>query len=107
MSTIKFDRRILILGCGAVSQCTLPLLLKHVEMPRDRITVLDMADRRDTIADALKQGVRYVQDRITIEQYAEQFARHVTAGDIIIDLAWNLGCTDLLEWCHRNGVRYL
>lgn len=107
MTKIPFDRRILILGCGAVSQCTLPLLLKHVEMPLDRITVLEMADRRDMIADALAQGVRYVNERITHKGYAEQLARHADAGDIIIDLAWNLGCTDLLDWCYRRGVRYL
>jgi homospermidine synthase len=107
MNSIKFDRRVLILGCGAVSQCTLPLLLKHVDMPRDRITVLEMGDRRDTIADALKQGVRYVQERITLEHYAEQLAKYAKAGDIIIDLAWNLGCTDLLDWCYKHGVNYM
>jgi homospermidine synthase len=107
MTKIAFDRRILILGCGGVSQCTLPLILKHIEMPRERITVLEMADRRDTIADALKQGVRYVNDRIVQERYAEQLAKYVGPGDIIVDLAWNLGCTDLLDWCNRNGVRYL
>ncbi len=107
MTKISFDRRILILGCGGVSQCTLPLLLKHVEMPRDRITVLEMADRKDTIAAALKQGVRYVHDRITLEHYPAQLATYAGPGDIIIDLAWNLGCTDLLKWCYRHGVRYL
>ena len=107
MKKIAFDRRILILGCGAVSQCTLPLVLAHVEMPLDRITVLEMADRRDTIADALKQGVRYVNERITQEHYREQLAKYAGPGDIIIDLAWNLGCTDLLEWCYLNKVRYL
>jgi homospermidine synthase len=107
MKKIAFDRRILILGCGAVSQCTLPLLLAHVEMPRDRITVLEMADRRDTIADALKQGVRYVNERITLEHYREQLGKYAGPGDLIIDLAWNLGCTDLLQWCYDHNVRYL
>jgi homospermidine synthase len=107
MSKIAFDRRILILGCGAVSQCALPLLLEHVEMPRERITILEMEDRRSTIAAALRQGVRYVQERITREHHAEQLARHVGAGDVIIDLAWNLGCADMLDWCHHHDVRYL
>jgi homospermidine synthase len=107
VTKIPYDRRILILGCGSVSQCTLPLLLRHVEMPPARITVLDMADRRDAIADALLGGIRYVIERITRQKYAEQFARYVGPGDIIIDLAWNLGTTDLLGWCHRHDVSYL
>src|SRR4051794_30787386 len=104
---IPFDRRILVIGCGAVSQCALPLFLDHLDMPGERITVLEMADNRAFIADALKRGVRYVQERITREQYREQLARHAGPGDIIVDLAWNLGCTDLLDWCYQNQVRYL
>jgi homospermidine synthase len=76
-------------------------------MPRERITVLEMADNRATIAGALAQGVRYVQERITREQYGEQLAKYVGPGDLIIDLAWNLGCTDLLDWCYHHQVRYL
>lgn len=107
MTKIRFDGRILILGCGAVSQCALPLFLDHLEMPRDKITVLDFVDQRHTIAHALSQGVRFVQEKITREQFAEQFGRYVGPGDLIIDLAWNLGCTDLLDWCFRHDVRYL
>ena len=98
---------ILILGCGAVAQCSIPLVLKHLKKPRDRITIIDMEDRRDTITAALQEGVRYVIERITEERFAEQLTRHVGPGDIIIDLAWNLGFMDLLAWCYRHDVRYL
>lgn len=80
MTTISFGGRILILGCGAVSQCALPLFLKHLQMPAEKITVLDMVDQRATIAEALSRGVRFVQERITQEQYAEQLGRYVGRG---------------------------
>jgi homospermidine synthase len=104
---IAFDRRILFLGCGAVTQCTLPLVLRHLDMPADRITVLEMKDNRAAIADALKAGVQYVKEQITQEGYAEQLGKYVGAGDLIIDLAWNLGCTDLLAWCREKDVMYV
>jgi homospermidine synthase len=104
---IAFDRRILFLGCGAVTQCTLPLVLRHLDLPPDRITVLEMKDNRAAIADALKAGVKYVKEQITREGYAEQLGKYVGAGDLIIDLAWNLGCTDLLAWCREKGVMYV
>lgn len=104
---IAFDRRILFLGCGAVTQCTLPLVLRHLDMPADRITVLEMKDNRATIAEALKAGVKYVKERITREGYAEQLGKYVSAGDLIIDLAWNLGCADLLQWCRDKDVLYV
>jgi homospermidine synthase len=103
----KFNGKILILGCGGVSQCTLPLLLKHLDLPRDRITVLDLVDHRDEIREALASGVRYILEEITRLRYRQQLAQYVGRGDLIVDLAWNLGCTDLLDWCHEQGVLYI
>ena len=33
--------------------------------------------------------------------------QHVSAGDVIIDLAWNIDCCELLQWCHDRGVLYV
>src|SRR5579871_388470 len=107
MKKIKFNGRLLIVGCGGVAQCTLPLVLKHIDMPRERITVLDMVDNRDQISGALAEGVNYVQEKITRDRFADQLSRFLGPGDFFIDLAWNLGCVDLLDWCHRHGVLYL
>ena len=32
---------------------------------------------------------------------------YVGPGDIVIDLAWNIGCVDILQWCHDNQVLYV
>ena len=34
-------------------------------------------------------------------------AEHVGPGDLVIDLAWNIGCVDILQWCHDHDVLYL
>jgi homospermidine synthase len=104
---IRFDGKLLILGCGSVAQCTIPLLLRHIQMPPERITVLDMRDNRAEIADSLVRGVQYVQDRLAKGTFREQLARYIGPGDILIDLAWNLQTTDLLDWCRKNNVRYI
>lgn len=106
-SKIPYSGRILVLGCGGVAQCMLPVLLKHLDMPADRITVIDMVDNRAAIKPSLDQGIRYVQERITPDHYDEQFARFLKPGDLLIDLAWNLGCVDLLDWCHYREVLYI
>lgn len=107
MKKVLFPGRILVLGCGGVSRCTLPLLLEHLDMPFDRMTVMDMMDLRSQIPDVLKAGVNYVQEKIVQETMGIQLAQYVGRGDIIIDLAWNIGCTDILQWCHDNGVLYM
>ena len=98
---------ILILGCGGVAQCVIPLLLRHLKIPADRITVMDLRDNRDHVASALERGVKYVQERISPDHFQEQLGRHLGAGDILLDLAWNLETTDLLKWCHQKGVHFL
>lgn len=97
----------LVLGCGSVSQCLQPLLLKHVDMDFSRLTVMDFMDMRHTIPDTLAAGARYVQERVTQDNMSQLLGQYVGAGDILIDLAWNIAATDIIQWCHDNDVRYI
>ena len=74
---VRFDGKLLILGCGSVAQCTIPLLLRHIEMPTGRVTVMDMRDNRGLIASSLGRGVSYVQERLTKRKFREQLARGI------------------------------
>jgi homospermidine synthase len=96
-----------MLGCGSVGQCTLPLLRRHVDMPADRITVMDFEDVRPRIEDSLQAGVVFKRARLTQENYATTLRELVGAGDIILDLSWNVETLDMLAWCAEHDVRYL
>jgi homospermidine synthase len=107
MSTTPFAGRILVLGCGSVSQCTLPLLLKHIDIPPERMTVLDFIDCRKVLAPCIARGLRFVRERITPENYERVLALHAGPGDLIVDLAWNIDCRALLDFCRRHDVLYV
>ena len=32
---------------------------------------------------------------------------HLSAGDLLIDLAWNIDCGEIVQWCHDRGVLYI
>jgi homospermidine synthase len=102
-----FDGRILMLGCGSVGQCALQLVLRHIDMPADRVTVMDFADVRPRIEDALQAGVKFKLARLTRENYPALLGELVGPGDIIIDLSWNVETFDLLAWCGEHDVRFL
>ena len=104
---VPFGGRILMLGCGSVGQCTLPLVRRHVDMPPDRITVLDFEDVRPKIQDSLQAGVAFKRARLTQENYASMLAELVGPGDVIVDLSWNVETFDMLEWCAAHGVNYI
>ena len=106
LSRVPFSGRVLILGCGSVAQCTLPLLLRHVVAP-GQITVMDFVDNSSRIQSSLDQGVTYVLDRVEKQNLDEVLGRYLAAGDMVINLAWNIDACDILQWCHDHGALYL
>src|SRR5262249_54403577 len=92
----RFDGRILMLGCGSVGQCTWPLLRRHIDMPAEKITVLDFEDVRAKIDDSLQAGVVFKKARLTQDNYASTLPQFAGAGDVIVDLSWNVETFDLL-----------
>ena len=107
MSRIPFRGRILILGCGSVSRCVQPLLLRHFEMDFSQLTILDFEDLRPAIPDTLAAGARYVQDRVRPDNLNTVLSQYVGSGDLLIDLAWNIDCETIVQWCHDHNVLYL
>jgi homospermidine synthase len=51
--------RVLVLGCGSVAQCTLPLLIRDLGIDAKRITNVDMVDNRSRVADSIACGVTF------------------------------------------------
>ncbi len=104
---IEFKNKILFVGYGAVAECTLPILFKHIKVPAKNVTVMDFENRAEKLKQWTSKGVRFVRDRVTEENMATLLAKHVGAGDILIDLAWNIDAIEILQWCHDHGVRYI
>jgi homospermidine synthase len=104
---IEFKNRILFVGYGAVAQCTLPILVKQVKMPLQNITIIDFEDRAASLKPWTDKGVHFVRDRVTQENLGSLLGKYLSAGDVLIDLAWNIECTEILQWCHDRGVLYV
>lgn len=104
---MKFNGKLLIIGCGSVSQCAIPLVLKLIDMPAKNITIMDFVDNRGRIKDSLAKGVNYVIDKITRDNFVALLKKYVGPGDMIIDLAWNIDCIAMVRWCHLNNILYV
>ncbi len=100
-------QRVLILGCGSVAQCTLPLLIRDLDIDPQRITIVDMLDNRARVADSIARGVSFEQDQITPDNIDAFLSARVGQGDLLLDLAWNIDNPTILQWCRDHGVRYL
>ncbi|MDD5217481.1 MAG: saccharopine dehydrogenase NADP-binding domain-containing protein, partial [Candidatus Omnitrophica bacterium] len=96
-----------MIGFGSVGRCTLPILMEHIDIPAENITVIDFIDKRKDLAPWLKRGVQFSQERITPINISKVLSKHVSAGGLILDLSWNIDCVEMLKWCHENKVLYI
>ncbi len=104
---MKFKNKVLIIGYGSVAKCTLPILLKHIDIPHKNISILDFVDKRKELQPWLRKGVKYYQERITPINITQVLSKHVSSGGLVIDLAWNIESLEMLGWCHDNKVFYI
>ena len=103
----EFPNRVLFLGFGAVARCTLPILLDHVKIDPKRITILDFEQLDAVVKPWVEKGMTYVRDRVTRENMGSLLGKYVSAGDLLIDLAWNIDACEIIQWCHDRGVLYV
>jgi homospermidine synthase len=99
--------RVLVLGCGSVAQCTLPLLIRDLSIDPHSITIVDMVDNRSRVADSIELGVTYQIDQVTPANLESFLSSRVGPGDLLLDVAWNIDNPIILQWCRDHGVRYL
>jgi homospermidine synthase len=104
---LEFSKRALFVGFGAVARCTLPILVEHVKIPPRNITIMDFDVSEPALKPWLAQGMTFVQDRVRPENLASLLGRYLSAGDLLIDLAWNIDCCEIVKWCHDQGVLYI
>ena len=102
----RFSNRVLVLGAGSVSQCVLPLLIEHL-VDAKQITIADMRDNRSRVSEAITAGATYVQDQLTRENMDQFLSKYLSAGDFLLDLAWNIDANEIIGWAHDHGVIYL
>lgn len=102
----QFNHKILIIGYGSVSQCTLPILLDKIEVPLKDVTIIDFEDKAKALKKYIDQGIKYLCTKITKENIDRVLSENVDDGGLLIDLAWNIGCNDILQWCHDHNVLY-
>jgi len=104
---VKFDNKVLMMGYGAVAKCTLPILLKHVKIPYQNVTIIDFEDKKDTLKKWTDKGISFYRERVTKRNLGSVLSKHLDDGGLLVDLAWNIGCNDLLQWCHDHEVLYV
>ncbi|MBV1796346.1 homospermidine synthase [Siccirubricoccus sp. G192] len=105
MKHVGFSGRLMMLGCGSIGQGVLPLILRHIDMPRERITILTADSRgRDVAAE---YGIRFIEQPVTRDNLADLLTPLLGRGDFLLNLSVDVSSVALIRLCRDLGALYL
>ena len=100
-----FSGKLLMVGFGAVGQGSLPLILRHIDMRPEQITIITADEAGREIAD--EYGVKFVLQPVTRENHASLLGSHLGRGDFLVNASFDVSSLDTIEWCQQHGVLYI
>ncbi len=101
----RFDGRILMIGCGSIGQGTLPLILRHIEMDADRLSIIAADERGRDAAEA--HGVDYLCQALDRGNYRAVLDGRLGTGDFLLNLSVDVSSLDLIRYAREHGALYL
>jgi len=105
MKHAAFSGRLVILGFGSIGQGVLPLILEHISLPRERITIVTADERgHDEAAD---YGVRRLLSPLTRENYRAVLGPLLGEGDFLLNVSVDVSSLALVAFCREVGALYL
>jgi len=105
MKHAAFDGRLVMLGFGSIGQGVLPLILRHIDMPRERIEIVTADDRGAAIAAG--HGVAHTVRPLTRENHAAVLRGKLSKGDLLLNLSVDVSSVALVALCREIGALYL
>jgi homospermidine synthase len=101
----RFEGPIVMIGFGSIGRGTLPLILRHIDAPRDRMVIIDPDDSARGIAE--KEGIRFRKLALTRENLRGELEPLLGKGGFLVNLSVEVSSIALIELCRQWGALYL
>ena len=105
MKQVAFAGRLVMVGNGSIGQAVLPLILRHIAMPPERIHIVT-ADERGH-AEAAGYGIGVSIQPLTRQNYADVLTPLLAPGDFLLNLSVDVSSVALVRLCQERGALYL
>src|SRR5215831_19104359 len=102
---LEFPGRILLIGFGSIGQGVLPLILRHIGVTPERMTIVSAEDKGS--AEAAKYGIKFIQERLTRENHRRVLGPLLGRGDFLINVSVEVSSVALIKLCWEKGAMYL
>lgn len=102
---VRFDKKMLIIGGGFIGQGVLPLILKHIDIKPEQISIITADERgKETAA---YYGIPFSINPISKENYREVLDSLLSPGDFLLNLSSDIESTLIVDFCSERGILYL
>jgi homospermidine synthase len=105
MKHVAFGGRLVMLGFGSIGQGVLPLILRHIDIPHDHITIVSGDTRGQEIA--AENGVPFAVSPLTRENFRNVLNPLLRRGDFLLNLSVDVSSVALIAFCQQRGALYL
>ena len=102
---VVFGGRLVMLGCGSIGQGVLPLILRHIDMPRERIHIITADERGAAVAAGY--GISSTILTLTRDNYRDVLPPELRRGDFLLNLSVDVSSVALVRLCREQGALYL
>ena len=102
---VEFPGRILFIGFGSIGQGVLPLVLRHIGIAPERITIVTAEDKGRLEAE--HYGIKFVHERLTRETFRRVLNPLLGRGDFVINVSVEVSSLALIKLCWEKGAMYL
>jgi homospermidine synthase len=102
---VEFPGRILLVGFGSIGQGVLPLILRHIGIAPERITIVTAEDKGSD--EAAKYGIKFVKEPLTRENFRRVLTPLLGRGDFLINVSVEVSSLALVKLCWEKGAMYL
>ena len=102
---VRFGGRLVMVGFGSIGQGVLPLILRHIDMPKDRIVIVTAEPRGREVA--AEYGIEFVEVALTRENYRAELEPRLGKGDFLLNLSVDVQSVALIELAQARGAHYL
>lgn len=97
--------RIVMIGCGSIGQGVLPLILRHLDVSNEDITIVTADERGHE--EARRYDIPFEVHALTRDNYQDVLRPLLNEGDLLVNLSVDVSSVALVRLCHELGVRYV